>query len=79
MALRERSFGGGGWIFTGFSLACVKGAIEVVDMLDAEVEVEWSELELVEPEAEGAGTCCGAIICHEGSENLDLMGKSTGL
>jgi hypothetical protein len=40
VALRERSFGGGAWIFTALRLEVVKGAMDVVDMLDAEVEVE---------------------------------------
>ena len=40
VALRERSFGGGAWIFTALRLEAVKGAMDVVDMLDAEVEVE---------------------------------------
>lgn len=79
VALRERCFVGGAWIFTVFSFGDVKGAMEVVDMLDADVEVECSEAELVEPETEGAGTCCGTIICHEGSENLDFTGKGAGL
>lgn len=56
VALRERSFGGGAWILTVLRLEDVNGAIDVVDMLDADVEVEWSELELVEPETEDVGT-----------------------
>lgn len=56
VALRERSLGGGACILTVLRLEVVNGAIDVVDMLDADVEVEWSELELVEPEMEDAGT-----------------------
>ena len=40
VALRERSFGGGACIVTGFRVEAAKGAIDVVDMLDADVEVE---------------------------------------
>jgi hypothetical protein len=55
--LRERSLGGGAWIFTVLRLVVVKGAMDVVEMLDADVEVEWSEEELVEPDTDDAGTC----------------------
>jgi hypothetical protein len=55
--LRERSLGGGAWIFTVLRLLVVKGAMDVVEMLDADVEVEWSEEELVEPDTDGAGMC----------------------
>ena len=54
VALRERNFSGGAWIFTVLRFELVKGAMEVVDMLDADVEVEWSELELVETDDAGA-------------------------
>jgi hypothetical protein len=35
-------------------------------MLDAEVEVEWSEREVVDPEVEDVATCpcAGLIICQ---------------
>jgi hypothetical protein len=75
---RERSFGGGAWIFTVFKFEAVKGAMEVVEMLDADVDVEWSELELVEPETEGVVACCGAIICQAGSSSLGFIGKGVG-
>ena len=78
VALRERSFGGGAWIFTILRLEAVKGAIEVVDMLEADVEAEWSELELVEPETDGAEPCWGTIICHAGSSSLGFIGKGAG-
>ena len=56
VALRERSLGGGAWIFTVLRLEAAKGATDVVDMLDAEVEAEWSELELPDPEIEDPAT-----------------------
>lgn len=40
VALRERSLGGGAWIFIVLRLDAVKGAMDVVEMLDADVEVE---------------------------------------
>ena len=78
VALRDRSLGGGAWIFTVLRLEVVKGAIEVVDMLDAEVEVEWSELEVVEPETEDGLTWCGLIICQVGSSSLGFIGNGAG-
>lgn len=78
VALRERSLGGGAWIFTVLRLEAVKGEIEVADMLDAEVEVEWSELEVVEPETEDGVTWCGLMICQAGSSSLGFIGNGAG-
>ena len=70
--LRDRNFGGGAWISTVLSLEAAKGAMARVDMLDAEVEVEWLELELVESDAEGVVKWCGVVICHFGSSSLSF-------
>ena len=75
---RERSFGGGASIFTVCRVEAVKGATDVVEMLDADVDVEWSELELVEPETEGVAACRGAIICQAGSWTLGFIGRNAG-
>ena len=56
----------------------MKGATDVVEMLDADVDVEWSELELVEPETGGVVACCGVIICQVGSSSLGFIGKGAG-
>lgn len=46
-------------------------------MLEAEVEAEWSDLEVVDPAVDGAGTwLCGVLtICQWGSGSLGFMGK----
>lgn len=78
VVLRERILDGGDWMWT---VLCVEDAlcgVEVEEMLDAELEVEWSDPEDEEPAAEWVGSWCGFIICHVGSSSLSFAGSGTG-
>jgi hypothetical protein len=77
VALRFRRAAGGDWITT--CLGVTLCGVEAVEMLDAEVDVEWpSEREEAEPDTDGGARLWGTIICQSGSSNLGLMGNGAG-